>query len=278
MKSNISRLVRNALCAAAAGLMMQGGAAALENSVRPDVTAPLEKAPKVALLIGNSYSFYNCGVHTYLRGFMQNSAQKEDMKTRLLTISSGSLSFHDVKFYLSPHEQDPYAEVKDGRLVRPMFDVVLLQENSAGATSKKRLPYFEKYAAAEADVIREAGSTPLLVMTWPKKDRPGDIGKLADNTIRIANLAKMRVVPVGLAFMEAIRAKPALEMYMPDKSHPSAAGTYLYGAVLYSTLFHRSPADIDYLGGCEKPLPPETARFLRRIAWSVVAEFNGWRK
>ena len=61
-------------------------------------------------------------------------------------------------------------------------------------------------------------------MTWPKKDKPEEITKLADNTIRIANEAKMMTVPVGLAFMEAIKAKPDLEMYMPDKSHPSAAG------------------------------------------------------
>lgn len=262
----------------AAALFLAGSASALENTVKPEVTAPLAKSPKVALLVGNSYSFYNCGVHTYLRGLMKASTPKENMKTRLLTISSGSLSFHDMKFYLSPHEQDPYAVVKDGKLEHPMFDVVLMQGHSAAATSKKRLPFFEKYAKQHADTIREAGSTPLLIMTWPKKDKPEDIKKLADNTIRIANEAKMMTVPVGLAFMEAIKAKPDLEMYMPDKSHPSAAGSYLYGAVLYSTLFHRTPADINYLGECEKPLSPETAKFLRGVAWNTVTEFFGWKK
>ena len=240
----------------AAALFLAGSASALENTVKPEVTAPLAKSPKVALLVGNSYSFYNCGVHTYLRGLMKAGTPKENMKTRLLTISSGSLSFHDMKFYLSPHEQG----------------------HSAAATSKKRLPFFEKYVKAHANTIREAGSTPLLIMTWPKKDKPEEITKLADNTIRIANEAKMMTVPVGLAFMEAIKAKPDLEMYMPDKSHPSAAGSYLYGAVLYSTLFHRTPADINYLGECEKPLSPETAKFLREVAWNTVTEFFGWEK
>lgn len=268
--------VRKFAAVAAGAFLAVGCAQALENTVAPDVTAPLAKAPKVALLVGNSYSFYNCGVHTYLRGFMQNGTPKERMKTRLLTISSGSLSFHDMRHYLAPHEQDPYAEVKNGKLAHPMFDVVLLQENSTGATSKKRIPFFEKYAIEQADIIREAGSTPLLVMTWAKKDKPDDIVRLADTTIRIANKAKMRVVPVGLAFAEAIKAKPELEMYMPDKSHPSAAGSYLYGAVLYATLFHRTPADINYFGECEKPLDPDTAAFLRDVAWKTVSEFNGW--
>ena len=135
----------------AAALFLAGSASALENTVKPEVTAPLAKSPKVALLVGNSYSFYNCGVHTYLRGLMKAGTPKENMKTRLLTISSGSLSFHDMKFYLSPHEQDPYAVVKDGKLEHPMFDIVMMQGHSAAATSKKRLPFFEKYAKQHAD-------------------------------------------------------------------------------------------------------------------------------
>ena len=102
------------------------------------MTAPLAKSPKVALLVGNSYSFYNCGVHTYLRGLMKAGTPKENMKTRLLTISSGKLE-------------------------HPMFDVVPMQGHSAAATSKKCLSFFEKYAKAHADTIREAGSTPLLL-------------------------------------------------------------------------------------------------------------------
>ena len=190
-----------------AGCLTMGSAMALDNSVKPEVTTPLASSPKVALLIGNSYSFYNCGVHTYLRGMMRAGTPKENMKTRLLTISSGALSFHDVAYYLKPHEQDPYAIVEDGKLKKPMFDVVLLQGHSAAATSKKRLPYFEKYAVAHADTIRNAGSTPLLVMTWTKQDKPNDIRKLADNTIEIANKAKMMVVPVGLAFAEVRKAQ-----------------------------------------------------------------------
>lgn len=266
------------LVGTAAGLLLaSSGVMALENTVQPVITAPLEKTPQTTLLIGNSYSFYNCGVHGYLRGFMRESVPELKMKTRLLTISSGTLSFHDVAYYLQPHEQDPYAKVVDGKLEHPMFDLVILQDNSAAATSKKRIPYLFKYAKVDADIIRKAGSTPLLVMTWPRKDKPEDITKLADNTIKAANEAGMRVVPVGLAFMEAIKGKPGLEMYMPDKSHPSAAGSYLYGAVLYSTLFHKTPENLNYLGECEKPLPPEVASYLRGVAWKVVQEFYGWK-
>lgn len=240
----------------------------------PVVTKAPEKVPSVALLIGNSYSFYNCGVHTYLRDLMQASTPQIGMKTRLLTISSGSLTFHDVKHYLSPHELDPYGDTKDGALTHPMFDVVIMQGHSAAATSEKRIPVFKRMVSEHAKTIREAGSEPLLVMTWPKENKPGELDKLAKNTIEAANDAKIRVVPVGLAWAVAQRALPEVKFYMPDHSHPTAAGTYLYAATLYAVLFHRPMSDLDVLGGCEKPLSPEVAKTLRDVAWETVQVFE----
>ena len=259
---------RAALWAAAALALAPACAwAALDRS-------PLPITPERALLVGNSYSFYNCGVHTALRGLMQASTPAIAMKTRLLTISSGSLSFHDMAQYLRPHELDPYADLKEGRLTRPMFDVVLLQENSAGAISKKRWPVMRRMVAEHARVIRTAGSIPMLVMTWPRKTKPEDGALIARHTVEAAAAADMRVVPVGLAFEAARKARPDLELYMPDNSHPSQAGTYLYASVLYASLFNRSPEALAYAGECEKPLPADVAAFLRRIAWETVNAFN----
>lgn len=87
----------------AAGILLSGSASALENTVKPEVTAPLASSPKVALLVGNSYSFYNCGVHTYLRGFMKEGKPKENMKTRLLNhqLRVAFLPRHGVLFVAS---------------------------------------------------------------------------------------------------------------------------------------------------------------------------------
>ena len=47
------------------GLFAAGTACALENTVKPTVTDLGIAAPKTGLIVGNSYSFYNCGVHSY---------------------------------------------------------------------------------------------------------------------------------------------------------------------------------------------------------------------
>lgn len=174
------------------------------------------------------------------------------MKARIITISSGRLSYHDVEQYMGPHEMDPYAKKDEkGNLINPMFDVVILQGMS---------------------------TEPIVVDTWARQNKPEDTKKLADAIITAANENDAIVLPVGLAFAESLKQRPDLLMHQKDKSHPTAAGSYLYGAMLYGLLFKKSPEGMTYLGECEKPLKPEDAKFLQKLAWDVLTDFYGWKK
>ena len=82
---------------------------------------------------------------------------------------------------------------------------------------------------------------------------------------------------MGLAFAESLKARPDLILHQADKSHPTAAGSYLYGAMIYSLLYKKSPEGLKYLGECEKPLKPEDATFLQKTAWKVMTDFYGWK-
>ena len=250
-------------------LFVATSASALENTVKPTVTQLGIDAPESGLIIGNSYSFYNCGVHSYLRGLTREA--KQPWKARILTMSSAMLSFHNVKDYLAPDkEMDPYAKEK------PMFDVVFLQGQSNEPINAKRKATFQKYVALHAETIRKAGAVPILVATWARQDKPEDTKALADETIKAANANNVMVLPVGLAFAESLKLRPDVVMHQSDKSHPSAAGSYLYGAMMYSVLFKKSPEGFKYRGECEKPLKEADIKHLQTVAWNTVKEFYGW--
>ena len=84
---------------------------ALENIVQPEVTDLGISNPKTGLIVGNSYSFYNCGVLSYLRGLTREA--KQPWKARILTMSSAMLSYHNVNDYLPQNKEiDPYAKRK----------------------------------------------------------------------------------------------------------------------------------------------------------------------
>ena len=242
---------------------------ALDFSVSPKVTQLTVQNPKTGLIVGNSYSFYNCGVHSYLREFTRES--QTEWKARILTMSSARLSYHNVKDYLTPNKaMDPYAKSS------PMFDVVILQAQSSEPIDEKRKKNFQKYVKEHVQSVKAAGSVPVLVSTWSKQNRPQDTRALADETTKAANENNTLVIPVGLAFAESLRLRPDLAMHQADKSHPTAAGSYLYAAMLYSVLFRKSPEGYKTLGVCEKPLAEKDAKHLQAVAWKTVKEFYGW--
>ena len=228
--------------------------------------------PTTGLYVGNSYSFYNCGVHGYVRGLTR--AANRTWKARLQTISSGMLSWHNVEDYLLPHEMDTYVVKGTDK----MFDVVFLQGMSSEPIAAKRVPTFRKYLAKHVETIRSKGSVPVVVVTWAKADKMDkDTRRLADSIIEEANRNNAIALPVGLAFAESLKERPDLVLHQADKSHPTAAGSYLYGALIYSLLFKASPEGLDFLGECEKPLRPEDAAYLQKLAWRVATEFYGWK-
>ncbi len=66
----MKKLLISALFLAAASMSVN----ALETDVKPTVTDIKNHNPKTGLIVGNSYSFYNCGVHGYLRGLTREES------------------------------------------------------------------------------------------------------------------------------------------------------------------------------------------------------------
>lgn len=243
-------------------------------SVKPAVTS-LKAKPKTAIIIGNSYTYYNCGLFDYLWGF-SGASETTKLETQMSTTAGAGLDWHDVKGLLEPEGRSwTYLFKKhDGRI----FDAVVLQGNSLEPIDPRMKDDFRKWAGIHAKTIRETGAEPLLLITWARKGKPEMTKALADATTAVANEVGAMAIPAGLAFAKVSREHPEIELIMPDNSHPTAAGSYLASAVIWAALTHESLVGNAFLGGCEKPLPPETARILQEAAWSTAVEFYGWTR
>ena len=130
---------------------------------------------------------------------------------------------------------------------------------------------FHEYAKKQSDVVRRHGATPIFLMTWAYKDKPEMTRQLAEEYTVAGNNNDALVIPSGLAFANAIAKRPELELYQPDKRHPSLAGTYLSAATAYAAIYRKSPLGNKYIAGID----PETARFLQTMAWDTVQEYFG---
>ena len=81
-----------------------------------------------------------------------------------------------------------------------------------------------------AATVRKYGTKPVFFMSWAYADVPAMTAQLADAYTTAANDNDAFVIPAGLAFAKAIERRPALNLYVADKRHPSLAGTYLAAA------------------------------------------------
>ncbi len=253
----------------------------LDHSVMPKVTS-LTKTPTSTLLAGNSFMYYNNGIVQWVQGLV--AAGKDKISASMVTIAYSGLDWHPMEAYLRPNAINSYTTLNDGSnklLFRqdkgPVFDAVVMQDNSQGPIHPELSKFTAKYAKAHAETIRKAGAQPLIMLTWAFPGKPEMTRQLADATIKVANDNDIMVVPVGLAFAEALKGKPDTKLIIADNRHPSVAGTYLEACVLYATLLKKSPEGLPWYGLGELQLPKDEAQYLQKTAWETVTAFFGWK-
>lgn len=255
---------------------------ALETSVKPAVT-DLGITPQSYMLVGNSFTFYSCGMHNMINRLARADGQKIH-RNRMVTIGGADLGWFNVWDLVRPTGiASTYVDHKDGGKIKrfdftkeKVFDVVVLQDNSKGPIDPMRKDTFKQALERHTVDLTAIGIKPMVMMTWVWEGKPEMTKQLADATTTAANENNIMVVPAGLAFAEALRLNPNLKLYRPDHFHPSAIGTYLAGCVLYATMFHRTPVGLNFYG--VDPVEPETAKFLQQVAWDTTTEFFSWKK
>jgi hypothetical protein len=213
-------------------------------------------APDRVLFVGNSYTYYNNSIHSYLRRMVEAADPGTERELRAMTISSATLPMH----------AGGIAQL----VTEDRWDAVVLQGQSREPINSQRRN-FRRAARAFAKHIRGTGAEPVLFMTWAHADRPEMTAELEAAYTDIGNQLEALVVPVGLAFARVARERPGLALRRGDGKHPTLAGTYLAAAVFYRSLFPHLPAEVDYFS----TLDADTATFLQRMADASVREYLG---
>ncbi|MFH7245314.1 MAG: DUF4886 domain-containing protein [Spirulina sp.] len=216
----------------------------------PTVTLPPPpQGPIQVLFVGNSLTFYNNGINYHLSGFTR-------------TLQAGSVSQPNYSFKDHSQDEDTLQAIRNGP-----WNYVILQDQS-------QLPvinpsFSEYYAKALAQVVRDSGSEPMLMMTWERRDsldQGVNTRNLANAYNALGETINALVIPVGLAFEQAYRTRPDL-ILDADDAHPTIYGTYLAACVLYGFLMHLSPVGLVYR---DPAISAEDAAFLQQIAAEIL--------
>jgi hypothetical protein len=131
---------------------------------------------------------------------------------------------------------------------------------------------FLEYARLFDQEIQDVSAQTVFFMTWPYERLDWvSLDEIVAAHRQVEAELGAKVAPVGVAMADALAERPDLAMLAPDAEHESLAGTYLAAAVIYATIFDRSPEGLPF----HHALSADDAAFLQRIAWKTV---EAWRQ
>ena len=265
------RFLARLLCLALAAAVCVSVAA--QAQTRPKRTDVGGDPPKVILWVGHSFFYYNNSLHNQVLGLVRAADPKSPSRAVSVTISGAGIDWHDMASYFRPDGIGKYSFVGENEIVfnKPgrQFDAVIISDCSQCPVHPQLKSVFHQYARKQSEIVTANGARPILFMTWAYKDKPEMAAQLAEQYTIAGNDNDALVIPAGLAFAKAVAKRPDLELYQPDRRHPTLLGTYLAACTTYAAVYGKSPAGNTYTAGID----PATARFLQDTAEQAVREY-----
>jgi len=178
------------------------------------------------LFIGNSYTYFN-NLPELVSELSSSDPKSPQLETQMIVRGGATLRQH-------------WEEGKAlGRIKGSHWDFVVLQDQSMLPITDPEMT--KQYARLFDSAIKKAGARTVFFLTWAHQDKPETQAELNETYQSIARELRALIAPVGIAWSRALKENPRLLLYMMDKSHPNAAGSYIAACVFYSTLVGRAP-------------------------------------
>ena len=223
----------------------------------PSASATADPLPERILFIGNSHTNRYGGMDWLVGNLVASEDPPRAYEAERRTASGVTLAYH--------YENGAPDRIREGG-----FDVVVLQEYLPASPTRTAEPFLE-YARLFDEIVRESGARTVFYMTWPQGRYDwADLDDFIAAHRQVETELGARIAPVGVAMARAQAERPDLALIGADDVHATWEGAYLAAAVIYATLFDRSPQGLDYTF----PLREEDADFLQRIAWETVTDWQ----
>ncbi len=221
------------------------------------------------LFIGNSYTYYNNMPTVIFDGIAE--AAGYDCHVKAITKGGHSLCQHaDI------HDGTGYEVGVELLTSDYMYDYVVLQEQSMRPATNDLATFYDAVRNLD-ERVRAMHAQSILYSTWGRRgdsDYLTSAGltnesmtwKLAASYSAIGEELGIPVGYVGLAFYEVYTGDSGIELYDPDTSHPSYAGSYLAAMTLFAKITGVDPTTVNYNG----KLAAQEAAVLKQAAKNAV--------
>ena len=222
------------------------------------------------LFIGNSATYYNNMPNDIFEKFVVTSGYQVEVDA----ITQGGWTLAQ---FANPTDAFG-AKVEEALTGEKKYDYVILQGNGSLLATGDPAQFYRAVRNL-SQRIRATGARPVLYATWGHKTGSPSFStngltnesmtwKLAAAYQAIGDELDIPVAYVGLAFYDIYTTRDDINLYDPDKAHPSYEGSYLAAATLFAKIFVVDPVDLSFTG----TVPPRIAPVLLEAAGKAVFE------
>lgn len=170
------------------------------------------------LFIGNSHTYFND-----LPEIFAEMARKAGYDCEVTMIAHGG-------WFLAQHVEQPDVRFN---ILYGHYDYVVLQEHAHPFGPEEKLFDAVRQLTRWS---REAGSTPVVYMTWAQKTEPENQDRMAKAHEQIAKETGALLAPVGLRWWEQAENDPDTDLFYTDGQHASVAGSTLAAGVIFNVI------------------------------------------
>jgi hypothetical protein len=226
---------------------------------RTSTVSQVAPLPRKILFIGDSFTYTQGGIYTHFEKLAAAATPPRNVSTDKVVAGGAYLK----RLW---EMQSAVKAIDTGE-----FDVVVLQDD----IPETNVDYFRQYARMFVDEVRRNKGRPVLFMAWAYQRLDWiSMQQIAQEHRDLAKELNLDVAPVGLAWQQAAKQRPALDMYASDREHPSIYGMYLASCVVYATVYGANPSGIDYV---PSEMNSADAVFLQNVAWQTVQDYRAGR-
>ena len=221
------------------------------------------------LFIGNSYTYY-----WNMPQQVMAMAKSRGQHIKISHSTAGGAK-------LKEHWEGAKELTSRARIAQGNFDIVVLQDHSLRAL--KAPQSLHQYGKLFQQLNQQHGAKTLFYMTWARAHKPEMLATIEQQYSQLAKDTNSELIPVGKVWRKVQTMRPDLDLYHPDKSHPSPLGSYLTACIFYTELSDTSPLGlpntlfIDKNDGSRfflNSIDEKNAVFLQQVTHDLIHEFR----
>ena len=178
------------------------------------------------LFIGNSHTYFNDMPELFAETCHELTGERADVT--MLAYSNRTLRWHCKEYFAIRFA-----------LLYGRYDYCVIQQFGHPVPPVEET---EPFVGRLVRLCAEAGTKPVLYMTWAKKDEPENAARISGIYRVLAERYGTLLAPIAELFDTVRTVHPEIELYWRDGSHASPYGSYLIAATIAAVIL--KPKDL----------------------------------